>query len=68
MAQVGLKPWPFTSQESTLPTEPAGCVNWLHSPLFTLITGNALQKISKYILMKNSKKCVLTFLKLSRKI
>ena len=35
VTQVGLEPWPFTLQESTLPTEPAGhSVDRLHSPLF----------------------------------
>jgi len=38
MAQVGLKPWPFTSQESTLHAVPAGhLVNWLRSALFNIV-------------------------------
>jgi len=34
MARVGLEPWPFTSQASTLPAVPAGhSVKWQCSPL-----------------------------------
>ena len=38
MAQVGLKPWQFSSQESTLTAEPAGhWMNKLQSPLINHI-------------------------------
>jgi len=35
VAQVGLKPWPFTSQAGRLRAVPAGySVKWLQIPLF----------------------------------
>jgi len=47
MALVGLQPWPFTSQASTLTAEPAGhSVNWLRSPLF-----NSVRPLNMYEIM-----------------
>jgi len=58
MAQVEREPRPFTSQENTLPEEPSGhSVNWLRSPLFTLMTGNALQKYQNIASRKIANMC-----------